>query len=419
MTTTTNSSRTLIERFWYIPLVAVLIALGTLTWANFRFAEKIQGGNDFLVHWVGTRSFIFKEQSPYSDETYEEIQKMVFGTEVLAEDPDLRVSAPFYSVILYIPFAMIGDFNIARALWMSVLEIAIMVIGITSIRLAGWRVNLWLIPFFLVFILIWYHGLRALVTGNAVVIVTLFIIGALIAIQKRQDVLAGLFLACATIKPQMVILLILLVLVWAYSHRRWTIIGWTIGSIFLLFMIGVMFMPDWLMQYIWVVIRYFDIHPILSIGSVFETMWPGIGTQLKWGFTIFMIILVLFEWWRVYGKGFNFFLWIACLTLAVSQLVGVLSDPSNIVILYPAFVLIFAIIKERWDWVGDWITLGIMIVVFFGLWGLYIKSREAGFQMTPDVFQYIPVPLLTIVGLYWIRWWVIRPTRNILSSYSN
>lgn len=416
MTTTNNPTTSLVVRFWYIPLMAVLITLGALTWANYRFAENNPGGNDFLVHWVGTRAFIFKGQSPYSEETAEEIQTMVYGRKTQEGEHELRVVYPFYSEILFAPFAMVGNYTLARALWMSVLEIAILVIGITSIKLAGWRVKFWLIPIYLVFALVWYHGTRALINGNAVVIVTLFIVGALMAIRKDQDVLAGLLLAFATIKPHLVVLLLLFILVWAYSHRRWTLIGWTFGWVFFLFLIGVMFMPDWLMQNIWEILRFPDYNPALSIGSAFETWWPGIGTQLKWGLTIFLVLLLVFEWGRGWRKGFNYFLWTACLTLAVSQWVGIATDPGNFIILFFPMVLIFSVIKERWGMVGDWIVLGVMILLLVGLWWLFLYTVTYGDQPQQHSVMFVPMPLFVLVGLYWIRWWVIRSTREISST---
>jgi hypothetical protein len=413
--TTPNPSTTFIERFWYLPLIAILIAFGGLTWANYRFAENNPGGTDFLVHWVGTRSFIYSGQSPYSEETAEEIQAMVYGRKTLEGEHELRVVYPFYSEIFFAPFAMVGNYTLARALWMSVLEIAILAIGITSTRLAGWRMKFWLIPIYLVFSLVWYHGLRALINGNAVVIVTLLIIGALMAIKKDQDILAGLLLAISTIKPHLVVLLILFIIVWAFSHRRWPLIGWTFAWIAVLVLVGVTFMPDWVMQNVWEILRFPDYNPALSIGAAFETWWPGVGTQLKWGLTIFLVLLLLFEWVRCWGKDFNFFLWTASLTLGLSQWVGIATDPGNFIILFFPMVLIFSVFRERWRVVGDWIVLGIMVVLSVGLWWLFLTTVTYGYQPQQHSVMFIPMPFFVLIGLYWVRWWVIRPTRVISS----
>jgi hypothetical protein len=413
MTNSTSTSISFPSRLWYLPFIILLLALGLLTWGNFLFSESNPGGTDFLVHWVGARSFIFKGQSPYSEETADEIQNMVYGREAQGGEHELRVVYPFYSTILFAPFSLVENYTLARALWMTVLEIAIIIIGIFSIRLAGWRVSLWFVPLYVIFSLFWYHGMRALINGNAVVIVTLFLIGALVAIQKDQDVLAGLLLALGTIKPHLVVMLILFVLVWAFSHRRWTLVGWIFGWVFFLCLLGVIFLPDWLMQNIWEIMKFPGYNPALSIGEAFQEWWPGIGTQLKWGLTIFLVALVIFEWSRTVGKGYNQFLWTACLTLAVSQWIGIATDPGNFILLFFPMVLIFSVIKERWNRYGNWIVLGIMILLLVGLWWLFLNTVIYGDQPLQHPVMFVPMPLFVLVGLYWVRWWVIRPTRGI------
>jgi len=63
---------------WLLLLVGVALLVG-LTLVNYRYAQQNPGGNDFLVHWVGTRLFLTEGVSPYSDQTALEIQTMVYG----------------------------------------------------------------------------------------------------------------------------------------------------------------------------------------------------------------------------------------------------------------------------------------------------------------------------------------------------
>ena len=409
-------SFSLTRKTWYFMVFAVILAFLALTWANFRFAEENPGGNDFLVHWVGSRSFIFKGQSPYSDETAKEIHMMVYGRPAQEGEHELRVVYPLYSGILFAPFSLVGNYPLARALWMSLLEISILLIGALSIQVSRWQPKLWLMPIFLLFALFWYHGLRALINGNAVVVVTLLILWAFYAIREKSDVVAGFALAFATIKPHLMILLIAFIIFWAFSHRRWTLIGWIFGWLFFFILLGVFFIPDWLFQNAWEILRFSEYNPALSIGSAFVEWWPGIGLQLKWGLLIFLIILTLTEWWAARGKNYNRFLWTACLTLTISQWIGIATDPGNFILLFIPLVLIFTILKERWGNLGDWITLGIMILLFVGLWVLFLKTLEYGYQPQQSSIMFVPMPVFVLVGLYWARWWIIRPNRIIPAS---
>ncbi len=74
---------------------------------------------------------------------------------------------PLYSVIVFLPFALVGDFALARALWMTALEAGIIGLTLVSLRLARWRLNPILLVLLFLFSLFWYHGLRPLINGNA------------------------------------------------------------------------------------------------------------------------------------------------------------------------------------------------------------------------------------------------------------
>jgi len=411
----TEQSNTSNGRIVYLGLITIVLITAAVTWGNYRYSQQNPGGNDFLVHWVGARSFIMEGVSPYSESTAREIQKMVYGRPAQDNEHEFRVVYPLYSEILFAPFALIGNFTLARAVWMTFLQLSIIAIAILSIRLTGWKPRLWLLPFYLLFSLLWYHGLRALINGNAVIVVQLLVISTLLAIQQKRDVIAGILLAFSTIKPHLVILLIILIIIWAVSHRRWSLVRWFFGGMVALILLGMVFIPDWLQQNLWEVLRFPDYNPELTIGSAFEIWWPGVGTQLKWGLTIFLTILIFVEWWLVQRKEYFHFLWTMCLTFAISQWIGISSDPGNFVLLTLPFVLIFSVIKERWPVGGDWIVLLILIGLFIGIWILFLKTVEYGLQPQQHSVLFIPVPLLAILGLYWSRWWVLRSTRYLSS----
>jgi hypothetical protein len=408
--------RTIFRRFWYLGVIA-FIAIGvTVVWANYNFASQNPGGNDFLVHWVGVRSFIFEGMSPYSDETALKIQEMAYGRPAEGDEHELRVVYPLYSEIIYVPFSLISNYTLARTFWMTFLELVIIVLAITSMRLVGWHPSVWLFPIYLLFSLFWYHGLRVLINGNAVALVTLLVLAVMLSIKNNNDIVAGLFLAYATIKPHLVILLIIFIVLWAVSHRRWILIGWIFGGLLGLILIGMVFIPDWLLQNVWEILKFPEYNPALTIGSAFELWWPGIGVQLKWGLTIFLTILLIFEWWSAWGKDYDHFLWTACLTITVSQLIGIATDPGNFILLTLPLVLIFSTIKKRWVRIGDWIVLGLIVFLFVGLWILFLKTVVYGYQPIQNEIMFIPMPLFSLIGLYWIRWWAIRLNRKTLFS---
>jgi hypothetical protein len=156
---------------------------------------------------VGTKSLIEDGISPYSDETALQIQEMVYGRPAVAGEHELRVAYPLYSIIIFLPFAFVDDFNIARAAWMTLLEISLVLMSLLCLRIMRWRPGLVVLAVFFLFSITWYHAVRPLINGNAVILVALMLTGGDPAIRARHEELAGVLLAFSTIKPQVVILI--------------------------------------------------------------------------------------------------------------------------------------------------------------------------------------------------------------------
>jgi len=112
--------------------------LELLSFANYTYAKN-PGGNDFLVYWEGLRLFFQKGISPYSDDAALEIQKLIYNGPAQPGQHQMRVVYPLYSVILFGPFAAIGDYVVARTVWMTVSELALFGLVFLCIRISKWN----------------------------------------------------------------------------------------------------------------------------------------------------------------------------------------------------------------------------------------------------------------------------------------
>ena len=389
----------------------ILVLVG-LTWANYQFAVQNPGGNDFIPRWLGTRLFLMEGLSPYSDEVSQQIQEMIFGRSAMSgEDKSLFVY-PFYAVYIFSPYALIPEYNMARAVWMTTLEISVIAIAIASVSLSRWRIHPVMLGLLLIFSVLWYHSIRPLINGNAAILIALFIVGAFLAIRSELDGLAGFLLALSTIKPQMVVLLIPFILIWAISQKRWILIWSTLGGIGLLIASTSLFIPDWVMQNLRQIFSYPDYTLPGTPGAILQEWIPGVGKQLGWFLTIFLGGLLIWEWRAAWEKDFQWFFWTACLTLVITNLVGIRTATANYIALFPALILIFASWDEHWGVFGKVLVVFSFLLLFFGLWWLFLVTLDELYnQATQSSIMFFPLPLLLLIGLYWIRWWVLRPEK--------
>jgi hypothetical protein len=127
------------------------------------------------------------------------------------------------------------------------------------------------------------------------------------------------------------------------------------------------------------------------------------------GISVVLSIILLLEWWQARRADFQSFLWTACLTLVISQWIGIQTDPGNFIILFPALILGFKAVEDRWKKLGQWVVIGSMVVLGIGLWVLFINTLQYGYQPQQSTIMFLPLPAFLMILLYWIRWWVVRP----------
>ncbi|MBI3158849.1 MAG: DUF2029 domain-containing protein [Chloroflexi bacterium] len=391
----------------------VLAAAAGLTWANLRFVESNPGGNDFIPRWVGTRAVLTERASPYSEAVTVEVQQRLYGRPARpGEDAQLFVY-PYYSILLFAPFALIPDFDTARAAWMTFLELSLGGLALLSLALTGWRPRLPVLAGFFLFSLLWYHSVRPLVHANPAIPVALFIALALFCIQRGRDGLAGLFLALATIKPQMVILLLACIAVWVFSRRRVRILtGFAVT-------LGILAGGSFLLERGWFtgMLSQMALYPAYTQpgtpAGIFGQWWGHAGARFGWGLALASGALLLVEWLAARNKGFDGFLWTACLTLAAGNFIGIPTASANYIVLLPGLALLFALWQERWPRSAGWLQAGAMLELGIGLWWWFLATVDVTGIPLEHLSLHFPLPLFVIAGLYWMRWWALRPHRKL------
>lgn len=395
-------------------ITLAIIALVFLTWANYRYSLQNPGGSDFLPRWLGTRLFLMEGQSPYSEETTLEIQRQFYGRPARSGEDQVLFVYPFYSILLFSPFALIADYNFARAVWMTVLEVSVILLVAAGLSLNRWRLSPFMLGLIMLFAALWYYTVRALINANLALLISLVVALAFLAIRQERDGLAGLLLALTTVKPQMVILLILLVLLWSISNQRWILFWSLLGNIALLTAVTSLLIPNWIWQNLVQIFAYPDYTLPTTPGEIFAVWMPGVGLRLGYALTVIVAATLVFEWKQAWGKDFRWLLWTAGLTLAATQLIGLPTATENYMIMFPALLMVFASWEDQWRNLGKVLIYTSLILLFFGVWWLFLATLERGDQPIQGLIMFFPLPVFLLVGLYWVRWWVLRPEQPLL-----
>ncbi len=395
-------------RDWVIIVLLTLVAVTGLIWINYHFSVQNPGGNDFLARWMGTRKWLMEGVSPYDQSVSLATQEVIYGhpAELEKGEDVSHFIYPLTSMVFFAPFGLL-EYLPARALWMTLLELSMMVLAIVSMRLVQWQPKpAWTVSLIL-FSLFWYHGIRTVIVGQFAAIEAVLITGALLLIMNKNDVEAGILLALATAKPQMSFLIIPFVLIWAYSRHRFSLIWSFAASLLGLFALSLVFIPTWPMQMMRQIMEYPDYTArIGSLTSILASAFPKLSTSLNIGLQIAFWVYLIVEWVVAWKKDSRWFLWTAMMTLVLTNFLTPRTATTNYVMLLPVLFLIFKILREQWGNVGNWLVGFMLALGLIGLWTLFLSTVQGNLEQPA---MYVPLPVFSLFGLWWVRRWAIAP----------
>lgn len=390
-------------------LLVICLVIAGLTYANFRFSSLYPGGNDFLARWNGARYWLVKGISPYDEQVSRDTQLKIYGhlADPSKGEDKSHFVYPLTSMIFFGPFGLL-DYPLARALWMTLVELSMFFLAIVAIRLADWKVPLWKTGILIFFSLLWYHSMRTIVLGQFASINALLIALALILIKSKQDFVAGLVLSLSIAKPQMSFLILPYVLFWALSVKRWEVWWGIFSGLIIQLGITLALMPDWLTQMIRQVLDYPSYTNTGSALSIIANAMPGVSRQVNLFLNVIFIGYLLLEWVLSWRKDVRHFIWTALMTLVITNLVVIRTATTNYLMLLPALFFIFARWEERWNVAGKFFVWLTLIVFGVGEWALFFITVQGNIEQP---IMYLPLPFFCLIGLWWVRWWSFRPPR--------
>jgi len=409
-----NNQRSQAPLFWVLSILFIALAIYLIHYNPFHWMDS--KGNDFIVQWMAVRTFAKENLSPYLPSVQTRTEEFVYGRQAATDEERLKFSSPLYSVLVILPFALITSAKTAQVIWMLVLGITLAAhLGI-ALRLTGWKPVVWLLFLLIAFVLLGFHNIQALASGSMVILSALFIFLALLTIRFGRYELAGLLLALATIQPRAVLLVILFILFWSLSKRLWTVAFWFLAGTAILVILGLLFIPDWLVPYMRVILNFKDYFQLNTPVAIFSSALPGMGKQLGWGLSLLMIILLIIEWFAARKKDYSWFLWTISLTIVVGQWVGIPADLNDFVLLILPLVLILATLDRRFLRYGKWMAGASLVISLGGLWGIYFLTYPNMSSLQQDRLFLFVFPLFLLIGLYWVRWWAIRPQMDFIED---
>ena len=425
-------------------LALTLIMAVALLAGNIYLARMLPGGEWLFLRWSGARAFVVdqftpvaeglkmgrtmpnglptvlveQKVEPYGTELAKRTQAVAYGRLAFSSEYAYVLNDPFFIVLLYTPLALIRDFAVARGIWILLAQIALAGTALIAINLSEWQPPRWLYVLLFIFGLFGYFSLNALVTGTPTIFLAFLYLCILVALRSHSDELAGGLLALVAYQWEVGGLFFLFILVFVFANRRWGVLAGLAMALFVLLVITSLLYSAWGLAYIRAVLSDWYRSANLTFSHILSNWFPNARFSLANVVFIVLGIVLFFEWLTSVHAHFRRVVWTASLSLAATPLIGFAIFPSNHVVLILPFILIFALAWERWQRRRALSTIFILMIILLVPVGLYVRSVYIYDPLITDLIAVLP-PITAILGLYWMRWWVLHSPRTWFDRFGD
>ncbi|HUF00052.1 MAG TPA: hypothetical protein VMN99_12415, partial [Anaerolineales bacterium] len=282
-----------------------------------------------------------------------------------------------------------------------------------AFNLSEWQPRRWLYVALLGFGLFHYFSLNALVTATPAILLAFLYLCILLALRSYSDELAGALLSLVAYQWEVGGLFFLFILVFVFMNHRWGVLAGFAMALFVLLVVSFLTNSGWGLPYIRAVLSGWYRGENLSLGFILSAWLPNLRFPIGSVISIALGIILFIEWLGSVDAHFRRVVWTASLSLAATPLIGFAIFPSNHVVLILPFILILALVWERWQRYRVLRITLLFVLVLFMPFGLYLRAISVYDPLTLDLIFILP-PVVAIVGLYWMRWWVLHSPYTLL-----
>jgi len=338
-----------------------------LPWEHYGNVErgrlKAEMG-DLYPRWVGTRELLLNRQNPYSSDVSHKIQIGFYGhpieqsydrppSEIVDEQ---RFVYPVYVVFLLAPTVHV-DFTVLQACAPVVLGALTAISVWLWLGVLRWRPPPLVIAALALFVVSSPQIAQGLRLRQFGLFVAFLVAAAVWCLTRNRLFLAGVLLALATIKPQMLTLCLAWFLIWTLGDwkKRWPLATGFIAALGLLVAAGELLVPGWPQDFLSGVAAYRKYFPTTSPVRLILGDWMGGVVSI-----VAVLALLIYAWNRrqVAAESREFHQVLSLFLIASTLLLPLLTPYNQVLVLLPVLMLI-----RDWTTLPKWGRVGLTLLV--------------------------------------------------------
>lgn len=392
----------------YLVVIIVLLSIVGVGLLTSFVMSRIPFVDEFALPWAAGRLWLLGGESPYAPSAIQEAASAIDESTFLASLPDSQVlRQPLLTLAFYLPFSLM-PYAAARVIWMTILAVCVGLIGFFGIQLSGWKGSAFEQFGAILLMVCWLPGVSAILAGHLAPITIVLLLAGIYLVVNGQDTTAGLLLSMTFSAFPSSGLILIVLLIWGISKRRWSLLsGYFSGVIFLL-VISWLVMPSWFMEWAAVMFETYQgwdwvNTPMMSLAALLPGIALPFSIFLHGALIVYSISLTI----TILGQSGRSFTYKLFTVFIFAYLLHVQPSIFLLLLMIPAMFLVFRSWSERWGQFGILLSWGVLVLIGVGSW-LLVYSTIDFTQPDYGPFLTIGFPLLVLMGMIWIRWWALR-----------
>lgn len=395
----------------YLIVGLILVAIVGFGLLSTTIMQRISFTDQFAIPWAAGRAWLLQGTNPYDQSVVQLAEEAVAESDYSAELPSGKVLLqPLINLFFYLPFSLI-PFEISRAIWVTLSALFTGVSVFMALKLSALKVSLIEGLILLILGTFWLPGAFSILSGALTPVVIMLILLSVSMIMNGQETAAGFLLALTFGSMLMTGIILLFLIVWAISVKRWTLVKAYFAGLLFILIISWLLLPSWPLDWLNNIINYtqdFDWvrTPLLALAALL----PGIYDFLTISLHALLGIFLLIELITVVRKTGQKFLWKLFTIFIITFLFHVQVTFAHLLLLLPGAYFVFRFWTERWGLNGRLLSWVVVLLMTIGSWLLVLPEISFTERVNLPVLI-IVLPISIFVGMLWIRWWAFQIPR--------
>ena len=307
--------------------------------------------SDLYPRWLGARELLLHGRDPYGADITREIQTGYYGRPLDAARPNDPKDQQGFAYPVYVAFLLAPTVKLPFELvqrgffWLLVLVTAASVL--LWMRALGWRVSFLSQCIWIALTVGCFPAIQGFRLQQLTLLVAGLMAGAFGVLAAGNFAVAGILLAMAAIKPQLVVVPVAVLGIWSLGNwRERQRIVWSFAITMLLMVLGgEALLPGWISRF-----RAASAEYLRYTGggkSVLDVELSPVVGRIVAVLLAALLIYVAWQLRRVAVRSSEF-RWMVAFTMATTLMVIPMFAPYNQVLLVPVFMVIAMEIGRLW-----------------------------------------------------------------------